>query len=126
MESGVNARAIDYAKFGQLFLNGGSWQGSQIISRSWVDESTRPYLPQDDAAYYPDRFAEPFGQMYYGYMWWGVTRPDGSYDFLAWGDHGQFIYVSPQKNLVIVRNGLEYGIPETQWVEFFYKFASQY
>jgi CubicO group peptidase (beta-lactamase class C family) len=65
--------------------------------------------------------------MYYGYMWWGVTRPDGGHDFLAWGDHGQYIYVSPEKNLVIVRNGLEFGnLGDDQWVKLFYDFASQY
>ncbi len=56
----------------------------------------------------------------------GVARPDGSYDFFASGDHGQFIYVSPQKHMVIVRNGLDYGIPYEQWLKLFYDFASKY
>jgi hypothetical protein len=34
METGVNARAIDFAKFGELFLNGGNWQGKQVISKA--------------------------------------------------------------------------------------------
>jgi hypothetical protein len=40
MQSGINARAIDFAKFGRLYLNNGSWNGSQVISVSWVVEST--------------------------------------------------------------------------------------
>jgi hypothetical protein len=59
-------------------------------------------------------------------MWWGAARDGGLYDFTAEGNKGQFIYVSPQKNLVIVRHGTEYGIPSEEWLNLFYKFASQY
>ena len=65
-------------------------------------------------------------QGYYTYMWWGMARADGSYDFTAEGDKGQFIYVSPEKNMVIVRNGTSYGIPPHQWLELFNEFARQY
>ena len=40
MESGINARAIDFAKIGRLFLNNGRWQGEQVISEPWIAEST--------------------------------------------------------------------------------------
>jgi CubicO group peptidase (beta-lactamase class C family) len=126
METGVNARAIDFAKLGVLYLNGGSWQGSQVISKAWVDESTQPVVPAKPAAYYAPWMATLPGQGYYKYMWWGMARPDGSYDYTAEGDKGQCIYVSPQKNLVIVRNGIEYGIPSENWLKLFYEFASQY
>lgn len=126
METGVNARAIDFAKFGVLFLNDGRWQGNQVISKTWVDESTQPLLPKNYADYYSDWFKTMPGQGYYKYMWWGMSRGGDSYDFSAEGDKGQFIYVSPQKKLVIVRNGIEYGIPSEKWLELFYKFASQY
>lgn len=126
METGVNARAIDFAKFGALFSNGGSWQGEQVVSKSWVDESTRPHFPQNYAEYYPEWFASLPGQGYYGHMWWGFAGEGDSYDFSAEGDKGQFIYVSPQKNLVIVRNGLEYGIPTEEWLRLFHEFASRY
>ena len=52
METGVNARAVDYAKFGQLYLESGSWQGKTIIPMSWVAESTQPWQPTQ-ADYYP-------------------------------------------------------------------------
>lgn len=126
METGVNARAIDFAKFGMLFLNGGRWQDNQVISKAWVDESTQPLLPQNYADYYPEWFASLPGQAYYKYMWWGVAREGDSYDFTAEGNKGQFIYVSPQKNLVIVRNGIEYGIPSEEWFKLFFEFASQF
>lgn len=126
METGVNARAIDFAKFGVLFLNGGLWEGKQVISQAWVDESTQPLLPENYQNYYNDWVKAMPGQGYYKYMWWGMVHEDGSYDFTAEGDKGQFIYVSPQKNMVIIRNGTDYGIPSEEWLELFYKFTSQY
>ncbi|MBK8905291.1 MAG: serine hydrolase [Anaerolineaceae bacterium] len=125
METGVNARAIDFAKFGVLFLNDGRWQGEQVISQAWVEESTGPLLPENYTDYYSEWFLSLPGQAYYQLMWWGMARED-SYDFAAEGDKGQYIYVSPAKNLVIVRNGIDFGIPSEEWVRLFYKFASQY
>jgi len=126
METGVNARAIDFAKFGVLFLNGGSWQGEQVISKGWVNESTQPLLPDNYGEYYSEYFDSMPGRGYYKYMWWGMAREAGSYDFSAGGDKGQLIYVSPQKNLVIVRNGIDFGIPSVEWFRLCYEFASQY
>jgi CubicO group peptidase (beta-lactamase class C family) len=126
METGVNARTIDFAKLGVLFLNNGRWQGNQVISEAWVKESTQPFLPQNYTNYYSKWFTTLPGQGYYKYMWWGMTRDHGSYDFTAYGNKGQFIYVSPEMNLVIVRNGVEYGIPAEKWLTLFYEFASQY
>jgi CubicO group peptidase (beta-lactamase class C family) len=126
METGINARAIDFAKFGQLFLNGGSWSGAQVIPQAWVTESTQPMMPADYGGYYPDYFSTMPGRGYYGYMWWGMQREDGNYDYAAEGDRGQIIYVSPHKRLVIVRNATDYGIPWTDWLNLFYRFASEF
>jgi CubicO group peptidase (beta-lactamase class C family) len=126
METGVNARAIDFAKFGVLFLNDGNWQGNQVISGAWVDESTQPLLPENYDDYYSEWFTSMPGQGYYKYMWWGMAREGDAYDFTAEGNKGQFIYVSPQKKLVIVRNGTEYGISSEKWLNLFYEFASRY
>lgn len=126
METGVNARAIDFAKFGVLFLNNGNWQGNQVISEAWVRESTQPFLPQDYDAYYSPWFEAMPGQAYYQYMWWGMARDGDAYDFTAEGNKGQYIYVSPQNNLVIVRNGIEYSLPSDEWLRLFYEFADQY
>jgi hypothetical protein len=91
-----------------------------------VAESTQPVLPADYAAYYPDYFASMPGRGYYRYMWWGMQRDDGSYDYTAEGDKGQFIYVSPQQDLVIVRNGVDFGIPGHDWLKLFYQFATDF
>jgi CubicO group peptidase (beta-lactamase class C family) len=125
MESGINGRAIDFAKFGRLFLNGGVWEGEQIIPAAWVQASTREIKVADRAAYYKDSafFTELNG--YYGYMWWGVPRAGGRNDFLALGNHGQYLYVSPEKDLIIVRHGAEYGVDTWDWVKLFYQVASR-
>lgn len=114
MEAGLNGRAIDFAKFGQLFLNHGNWDGVQLISTDWVAESTQLDPALHLESYYPNEFGQTIydsGQGYYQYMWYGLFHEDGSYDFFAEGDRGQLIYVSPGKDLVIVRNGENYGIP---------------
>jgi CubicO group peptidase (beta-lactamase class C family) len=84
MESGINARAIDFARLGVLYLHGGEWNGREIVPRSWVETSTAPHA--DD---------------YYGYWWW--IGPNGS--FLARGNHGQVVGVDPERDLVIARFG---------------------
>ena len=126
METGLNARAIDFAKFGVLFQNGGNWHGKQVISQAWVDKSTEPLYPSNYDNYYSDWYKLLPGEGHYKYMWYSLVREDGSYDFTAEGDKGQYIYVSPRKNLVIVRNGVEYGIPSEEWYHLFYEFASRY
>jgi CubicO group peptidase (beta-lactamase class C family) len=126
METGVNARAIDFAKLGVLFLNDGNWQGEQVISKAWVNESTQPLYPPNYADYYSDWYDLLPGEGHYKYMWYSLVRGENSYDFAAEGDKGQFIYVSPMKNLVIVRNGIDYGIASEEWFNLFYEFASRY
>jgi CubicO group peptidase (beta-lactamase class C family) len=41
MESGINGRAIDFAKFGRLYLNNGDWDGTQVLTADWIAQSTR-------------------------------------------------------------------------------------
>ena len=92
MESGINGRAIDFAKFGRLYLNRGEWNGKQVVPASWVEESTRADTTTDPADFYQ-------------YFWWvDVARAERG-RFLARGNLGQFIYVAPDKDLVIVRMG---------------------
>lgn len=127
MEAGLNARAIDFAKLGRLFLQNGSWERQQVLSSSWVRESTSLDPATANADYYPDPYGQEVysnGRGWYKYFWYGAARDDGTYDFAARGDHGQFIYVSPAHRLIIVRNGLEWGIPGTEWFWGFYNVAS--
>jgi CubicO group peptidase (beta-lactamase class C family) len=95
MESGVNARARDFARFGMLFAKEGNWRSKQLISRKWVEESTRP-----DASTDPSQD--------YQYFWW-INTPQGKDHFSAQGNYGQYIYVAPEKDLVIIRLGKEEG-----------------
>lgn len=131
MEAGLNGRAIDFAKFGQLFLNDGNWHGVQLISPEWVAESTQLDPTVHNDSYYRNDFGQLIygdGEGYYQYMWYGRFHEDGSHDFWGEGDRGQLIYVSPGKNLVIVRFGENYGIPGGifAWPMHFYQFAEDF
>ena len=100
LESGLNARAIDFAKFGRLYLNAGSWSGVQVVPADWVEESTRVDMTTDPADFYQ-------------YLWWVDIAQPYYGRFLARGNLGQFIYVVPDKRLVIVRFGERFGY--TRW-----------
>jgi CubicO group peptidase (beta-lactamase class C family) len=104
MPSRLIARAIDYARFGQLFLHDGNWNGKQLISKEWVEESTLEdtTVPRD---FYPDWMGEGCQRTYYKYQWWGHTNCDSTYQFFASGNLGQEIYILPDKDIVIVHCG---------------------
>lgn len=116
MESGLNGRAIDFAKFGRLYLRGGSWEGRQLIPRAWVEASTR-----HDASTSPTKRGR--ADLDYGYMWWLDTHPMGR--FLAWGNLGQFIYVAPDRDAVLLRFGTRYGIGRFDWIGVLRELASR-
>jgi CubicO group peptidase (beta-lactamase class C family) len=75
----------DMAKIGQLYLRGGMWDDLQIVSTAWVEASTQKHI----SATLEDG---------YGYQWW--IEDEGFY--MALGYAGQFIFVVPEKNLVVV------------------------
>lgn len=110
MESGLNARAEDFARFGLLMLRG----GGGVVPAGWAAESTSP--PVVPAGYYagsPWMAHEP--RRFYAAMWWGEARPEGGRDFAARGNKGQLVFVSPRNGVVIVRHGWRYGIPAAEW-----------
>ena len=83
----------DMLKFGQLYLNRGRWRGEQLLPWQWVDQSTRPGLVGPRGR----------GRIYggYGYLWWlRGSRERGAY--IASGYGGQYIYVAPAEDLVVV------------------------
>ena len=98
------ARAIDYARFGQLMLNEGNWNGNQIISKDWIQESTQENrsISRD---IYPKWFGRSDKRIYYNYHWWGHVNKDGTFNFYANGNLGQNIYIIPDKETVIVHCG---------------------
>ena len=77
MESGLNARAIDFAKFGRLYLRGGTWEGRQLLPRAWVDASTRHDSTVAGPRTSPpgEEWARPLD---YGYMWWIDPKAPGA------------------------------------------------
>lgn len=123
MHAALNARAIDFAKFGRLYLNGGNWNGRQLVPAQWVYDSTKraPNQPTPWETYI--EWPELGG--YYKYQWWGLSRGSNDYSFLAWGRYGQFIFVSPRTRLVIVRTAGETGIEPQQWPLVFQSIADQ-
>jgi len=114
MESGINARARDFARFGLIFLHNGYWNGVQILPEQWVRESTSPLRP--DPRTWETMSDWPDYNGYYKYHWWGINNADGSYDFYAHGRYDQMIYIAPRKNVVIVRLGqTPSDIPLAAW-----------
>jgi CubicO group peptidase (beta-lactamase class C family) len=103
MESGINARATDFARFGLIFLHNGFWNGTQILPEDWVRESTEPLRP--DPRKWEVMADVPEYGGYYKYHWWGINNADGTYDFHSHGKYDQIIYVAPRKNVVMVRLG---------------------
>jgi CubicO group peptidase (beta-lactamase class C family) len=124
MESGINARAIDYAKLGSLFLGHGMWNGRRIVSASWIAEASQPWPAP--AGYYTDEDFFGRGGHYFGYFIWGDRRDGGESDFHTVGNKGQYVYVSPQKHLIIVRTGIQFGIPSSRWLRLFRELADQF
>lgn len=84
---GLTLTPMDMAKIGQLYLNGGAWDGKQIISARWIDESTREHSRWEKI------------NLAYGYLWWVIDDKDHTY--AAMGDGGNVIYVNTKKNMVI-------------------------
>lgn len=115
LESGINARAEDFARFGLLMLGRGSIAGRRVLSPAWADESTSP--GSEPPAYYARLpWLQQQGR-FYASLWWGQRRADGGRDFAARGNHGQMVFVSPANDVVIVRNGWRYGLPAPEWFE---------
>lgn len=89
---GLSLTTMDMAKLGQLCLNGGYWNGRQIISKEWIDESTRV------------QSVWKARHLKYGYLWWVIDEAQHSY--AALGDGGNAIYVNPKDRIVVAVSAL--------------------
>lgn len=96
--AGLDLRPRDLARIGQLYLQDGWSRGRRILPQGWVEEATtRRYGWRDDAG--PTDVS-------YGYLWWIDVVNDA---FMAWGYGGQFVYVAPDRDLVVVAT-TEWGL----------------
>lgn len=96
---GVNLTARDFAKIGELYRLGGSWNGNQILPADWVQASVTPDAPHVQWGRPVIAGMElPEG---YGYQWW--LSPGGKGQFSAIGVYNQWVFVSPADRVTIVK-----------------------
>ncbi|MFP3727002.1 serine hydrolase [Priestia filamentosa] len=79
---GLTLTPRDMIKIGQLYLNSGIWNGKQILSSKWIEDSIKE--------------KSRWGELSYGYLWWIVD--DG---YAALGDGGNVIFINPKKEMVV-------------------------
>lgn len=114
---GLSVSMRDYVRFARLYLHEGAYNGEQILDREWVRASM-------DAS---EEFAKPganndaYNAIGYGYQWW---IPEGNQgEFMAIGVYGQWIYVNPSKQVIIVKTSADPDFMEPGYelkhVEFF-------
>jgi CubicO group peptidase (beta-lactamase class C family) len=100
--AGLNATLRDFAKLGQLYLHGGTWNGNRVIPEVWIKASVTP-----DAPYLmPGKRTTSEEVMGYGMQWW---VPDNGGDYTAIGVFNQFIYVNPSLQLVIAKTSANHA-----------------
>lgn len=95
---GLNFTTRDYARFGQMVLDGGVWRGVRLISEDWLHAATRA-----SAKTAP-------GQIRYGYQWRIPADVDAhapDHAFLGRGIYGQHLYIDPQRDVVIMQTGAD-------------------
>ncbi len=100
LSSQVYTNARDLARFGQLYLQDGVWNGERLLSEEWIDFARTPAPATAERG------------NFYGGQWWLV--PDDRTDvpgdaYSTSGNRGQYTIVVPSHDLVIVRRGLDYG-----------------
>lgn len=125
MESGINCGALDYARFAALLLNNGNYNNIQVVPDDWIKKTTQPEFRTED--YYD----LPKYNIFYSGYWWGKFRSgqETKNDFFGMGNKGQYMYACPQKKLILIRLGFEYGLPTPSsysWPEIFYEFATAF
>lgn len=93
---GLTLSPRDMARLGCLYLNRGIWDNKQIISKTWIDESTAMNTNN------------------YGYLWW-LRDVDGVFAYLAMGDGGNIICCIPEKDLVVAITSEFSMNPRDRW-----------
>jgi hypothetical protein len=91
----IELRPRDMMKLGQLYLQEGKWNGKEIVTQAWVNESTSTKINTGSG-------------LGYGYFWWTRDfkwKGKTVRSFFAWGYGGQYIFVVPELNLVVALTG---------------------
>ena len=102
--NGFAMNVYDMAKLGELYLNNGNWNGEQIISEQWINDSTTL------------QFDRSSGSADYGYQWWVRTFGENAYPaYFAQGHYGQYIFVVPDLNLVVAITSHYEGSTSVYW-----------
>ena len=94
---GLYMSIYDYAKLGQLYLNGGVWNGISLVPAEWVKKSVSPLISKPDSPCYEG----------YGYQIWLSKNRDG---FVFSGMFGQNVFVFPKRNMVIAMTAGSYNL----------------
>jgi CubicO group peptidase (beta-lactamase class C family) len=109
---GLSLSAYDLAKLGQLVLSKGRWNGKQVVSESWIVESTESHLPLGEESVRATG-GSPYS-VSYGYQWWHHRYDvDGTpiHAIAGLGYGGQYLGIFPTLNTVVVLNNGEWGDP---------------
>jgi CubicO group peptidase (beta-lactamase class C family) len=107
--AGLRLTPKDMLKIGILYLNGGIYNNTQVVPRSWITKATTAKITTGTVI--------PFASDY-GYLWWNGRAHSRNYYFAnGWG--GQFIVVVPEHSLIVVASNEWSGIPSAiageQW-----------
>jgi CubicO group peptidase (beta-lactamase class C family) len=97
---GLRLKPRDAAKLGQLYLSGGTWNGVRVVPETWVTASQQRL--------------RTLGGDQYGYLWWKrpFSRSGGNVDcYFTSGNGGNYIFVFPSLELVVVFTGSNYNSP---------------
>lgn len=95
---GLRLRPRDMAKLGQTYLNKGTWKGKRIVSQFWVEESVKKYI-------------DAYWRCGYGFQWWlenHYWKGEIIHSFSARGLGGQYIFVFPELQMVVVSTAGNY------------------
>ena len=99
----LSMTARDLARVGRLYLQGGKWKGEQVVPESWI---RRPFAVETSDGASPE----------YQYMWWRPSAGSGA--IMAKGYLGQYLYLNPKHDIVIVRLGRSRGdLSDEAWVD---------
>jgi len=87
---GIMTTPREMGKIGQLVLNGGMWGTETIVSSTWINEMTAAKVPPHETG---------ITDIAFGYQWWKDTTRNV---MIMWGHGGQFVFINPDKQLIVV------------------------